>query len=288
MNTDPSGQVAGQPGARQRLAFRRIVFASVVLTLCLVMLGAWVRLTDAGLGCPDWPGCYGKLTPAHASEEISRAVAEQGGEHGPVSMGKAWREMIHRYIAQVLGLLVIGISIVAWRHRHEVGQSPTLPIALVGVVILQGIFGMWTVTLLLKPAIVTGHLIGGLITFALLLWLWLRQQPQPRYIDPEPVAALVAPALVGLALLSVQILLALFFAAFIVFRAMGRDYEASVICSGFSGIALGSTATAVANMTAVAQQHGAAHRAFVIVPLVSGFFVDLANALIIGAMLALQ
>ncbi|NLD68083.1 MAG: sodium/glutamate symporter [Limnobacter sp.] len=91
-----------------------------------------------------------------------------------------------------------------------------------------------------------------------------------------------------LASLSVQILLALFFAAFIVFRAMGRDYEASVICSGFSGIALGSTATAVANMTAVAQQHGAAHRAFVIVPLVSGFFVDLANALIIGAMLALQ
>ncbi|HRO60755.1 MAG TPA: COX15/CtaA family protein [Burkholderiaceae bacterium] len=187
--------------------YRRLIGITVVLTLVLIMVGAYVRLTDAGLGCPDWPGCYGQLTPMQAKDAIAQAVAEQGGEHGPVSMGKAWREMIHRYIAKILGLLVIGISIIAWRHRHEVGQSPALPIALVGVVILQGIFGMWTVTLLLKPAIVTGHLAGGLITFALLLWLWLRQQPQPRYIDPEPVAALVAPALVGLALLSVQILL---------------------------------------------------------------------------------
>jgi cytochrome c oxidase assembly protein subunit 15 len=180
---------------------------TVVLTLVLIMLGAFVRLTDAGLGCPDWPGCYGNLTPLGAKEEIAKAVAEQGGEHGAVSMGKAWREMIHRYIAKILGLVIIVIAFVAWRRREQLGQSPALPVALVGVVILQGIFGMWTVTLLLKPAIVTGHLIGGLITFSLLLWLWLRQLPQPRYVDAEPVAALSGAALVGLVLLSVQIFL---------------------------------------------------------------------------------
>jgi cytochrome c oxidase assembly protein subunit 15 len=187
--------------------YRRLIGFAVLLTFGLIMLGAFVRLTDAGLGCPDWPGCYGQISPLHASEDIARAVDEQGGEHGPVSMGKAWREMVHRYVAQVLGLLVIGIAIVAWRRRHELGQSPTLPILLVGVVVLQGLFGMWTVTLLLKPAIVTGHLLGGMITFALLLWLWLRQLPQARYVDPEPVAALVVPATIGLVLLSLQIFL---------------------------------------------------------------------------------
>ncbi len=199
------------PDAEQRPApaagYRRLIVLTLLLTLGLIMLGAYVRLSDAGLGCPDWPGCYGKLTPLHAKEQIAQAVAEQGGEHGPVSMGKAWREMVHRYFAQALGLLIIAIAAIAWRRREALRQSPALPIALVGVVILQGIFGMWTVTLLLKPAIVTGHLIGGLLTFALLLWLWLRQLPPPRYVDAEPVAALAGPALVGLVLLSGQIFL---------------------------------------------------------------------------------
>jgi heme a synthase len=187
--------------------FRRLVTSTLILTLALIMIGAWVRLTDAGLGCPDWPGCYGKLTPWGARAEIAQAVAEQGGEHGPVSMGKAWREMIHRYIAKILGLLVIVIAVAAWRLRRQLGESPTLPIALVGVVILQGLFGMWTVTLLLNPAIVTTHLAGGMITFALLVWLWLRQLDQPRYLDPEPVAALALPATIGLVAVALQILL---------------------------------------------------------------------------------
>ncbi|HMM51352.1 MAG TPA: COX15/CtaA family protein [Burkholderiaceae bacterium] len=187
--------------------YRRLIAAALLLTFGLVMLGAYVRLTDAGLGCPDWPGCYGKLTPLHAKDEIAQAVAEQGGEHGPVSMGKAWREMVHRYFAQVLGLLIIAIAVIAWRRREALRQSPALPITLVGVVILQGIFGMWTVTLLLKPAIVTGHLIGGLLTFSMLLWLWLRQQTPPRYVDAEPVAALGAPALLGVVLVCAQIFL---------------------------------------------------------------------------------
>lgn len=187
--------------------YRRLIGFTLVLTFALIMLGAYVRLTDAGLGCPDWPGCYGTLSPFHAKDDIARAVAEQGGEHGPVSMGKAWREMIHRYFAKLLGLLSIVIAVVAWRKRHELRQSPALPIALVGVVVLQGIFGMWTVTLLLKPAIVTGHLVGGLLTLSLLLWLWLRQTARPRYVDAEPVAALYAPAILGLLLVCAQIFL---------------------------------------------------------------------------------
>lgn len=156
------------------IAYRRLIGWTAFLCFSLIMIGAWVRLTDAGLGCPDWPGCYGKFTPVQAKAQIEQAIAEQGGEHGPVSMGKAWREMVHRYIATGLGLLIIGIVAFAWRLRHLLGQSPWLATLTLGVVILQGLFGKWTVTLLLKPAIVTGHLIGGLLTFSLLFWLWLR------------------------------------------------------------------------------------------------------------------
>jgi len=202
--TVPSASAVESPARRR---FRRLVGLAVVLVLALIMLGAWVRLTDAGLGCPDWPGCYGKLTPTQAREQITRAVEQQGGEHGPVSMGKAWREMVHRYIATGLGLLIIAIAVMAWRRRAELRQSPALATALVGVVVLQGLFGKWTVTLLLKPAIVTGHLVGGMLTFALLLWLWLRQKPPARYVDAEPVAALRIPALVALSLVAIQIFL---------------------------------------------------------------------------------
>ena len=203
----PATPAASAVASRARRGFRRMVGAAVVLVLALIMLGAWVRLTDAGLGCPDWPGCYGKLTPAQAEAQIAQAVRQQGGEHGPVSMGKAWREMVHRYVAIGLGLLVIAIAISAWRRRLELRQSPLLAVALLGVVVLQGLFGKWTVTLLLKPAIVTGHLMGGMLTFALLLWLWLRQQPPSRYLDAEPVAALRGPALLALVLVALQIFL---------------------------------------------------------------------------------
>jgi cytochrome c oxidase assembly protein subunit 15 len=187
--------------------FRRLAGFCVVLTLCLIMLGAWVRLTDAGLGCPDWPGCYGKLTPTQARDSIAAAVAEQGGEHGPVSLGKAWREMVHRYIAAFLGFLILVMAVWAWRRRAELAQSPLLAIALLGVVILQGLFGKWTVTLLLKPAIVTGHLMGGMLTFALLVWLWLRQRPESAPVDREPLAALLWPARLALLLVVGQIFL---------------------------------------------------------------------------------
>lgn len=189
------------------LSYQRLVAFAAVLALFLIMLGAYVRLNDAGLGCPDWPGCYGKVLPTQAHAEISAAVSQQGGELGPVSMAKAWREMGHRYLAIVLGILIIAIAVQAWRRRDGLRQSPWLPTALLGTVILQGLFGMWTVTLLLKPAIVTAHLIGGLLTLALLVWLWQRQKAIPHYIDAEPVAALAPLAWVGLGLLALQIVL---------------------------------------------------------------------------------
>jgi len=127
------------------------------------------------LGCPDWPGCYGQLTPARATHDIAKAVAEQGGAHGPVSIQKAWHEMFHRYLAGTLGLLILAITAAAWTQRARAAQSPWLATTLLLLVIFQAALGMWTVTMLLKPVIVTLHLLGGMATLALLAWLAARQ-----------------------------------------------------------------------------------------------------------------
>lgn len=188
--------------------YKRLVIFATVLTFGLIMLGAYVRLSDAGLGCPDWPGCYGKLTPHLAAPEIAKAVAEQGGTHGPVSEPKAWKEMIHRYIATFLGLLILTIAATAWIKRKALNQSPWLATSLVGVVCLQGAFGAWTVTKLLKPAIVTGHLIGGLTTLALLMWLSLRQtSPVKTVAPPQDQKHLRILARIGLVAVACQIIL---------------------------------------------------------------------------------
>lgn len=199
-----SAALAMQPEAR---TYQRLAAFAVVVTLALLMLGAWVRLTDAGLGCPDWPGCYGHLSPEHARDKISAAVVAQGGEHGPVSLNKAWHEMLHRYVAGFVGLVILALAILGWRWRAALPGSPWLATVLVGVVVLQAFFGKWTVTLLLKPAIVTGHLVGGMLTFSMLVWLWQAQQGPRKYIDPEPVADLWWPALAGVVVLGVQIFL---------------------------------------------------------------------------------
>lgn len=188
----------------------------MLLTLVLIMVGAWVRLTDAGLGCPDWPGCYGQVTPVQAAEQIQAAVEAQGGEHGPVSMGKAWREMGHRYIAMVLGLIIIALAVLGWAWRRALPDGPWLATVLVGVVILQGLFGKWTVTLLLKPAIVTGHLVGGMLTLALLTWLWQRvacagsaalQATVSQAGTRAAMASLKGMTVIALIALSIQIIL---------------------------------------------------------------------------------
>lgn len=181
--------------------YRNLVFFTAAFTFVVVVVGAFVRLTDAGLGCPDWPGCYGQPTPAHAAQDIAKAVAEQGGTHGPVSVQKAWHEMGHRYLAGTLGLLILLITVMAWFKRRE--QSPWLASVLLLLVVVQAALGMWTVTLLLKPVIVTLHLLGGMATLALLTWLALRQLAwrDVRAARLRPWAAL------GLLLLVAQIAL---------------------------------------------------------------------------------
>ena len=187
--------------------YRRLALAAACLAFVVVVVGAFVRLMDAGLGCPDWPGCYGALSPAHAEEHIAKAVEAQGGEHGPVSMRKAWKEMFHRYIASTLGLLIFALAMLAWRWRGRLGRSPALASSLFVLVVLQGLLGMWTVTLLLKPVIVSLHLIGGMTTLALLVWLASRQSDTRPAIHRSAAHRLRPWALVGLAVVAVQIAL---------------------------------------------------------------------------------
>lgn len=184
--------------------YRRLVLLALLLTVVVVVFGAYVRLADAGLGCPDWPGCYGQLSPHHAAEEIDAAHAAD--PHGPVSPAKAWKEMLHRYLAAGLGLLILAMAVLAWRHRRHAGSAPGVATALVGVVLIQGLLGKWTVTLLLKPAIVTGHLLGGLTVLALLSWMALRAHGARRRTQRVPPGLALA-ARVGFVLLIAQIAL---------------------------------------------------------------------------------
>src|SRR5579872_3689204 len=147
----------------------RLVLAGVVLCFGVVVLGAYVRLTAAGLGCPDWPGCYGHLTPLGA-EHGAAAWPTSGA---PFDEGKAWREMIHRYAASTLGLLIVIIAALAIARRAERTVPAAYGLALLGIVVLQGALGMLTVTWQLKPLIVTLHLLFGMTTLSLLWWLWL-------------------------------------------------------------------------------------------------------------------
>jgi heme a synthase len=185
--------------------YRPLVLCSVVLTFLVIVVGAYVRLEDAGLGCPDWPGCYGQLlgVPDDAHEV---AKAKQAFPGKRVDAGRAWKEMFHRYLAGTLGLLVLAIAAIAWRMRGGTGRTPWLATLLVAVVAFQATLGMWTVTMLLKPAIVTLHLLGGMTTLAVLMWLALRE------INAQPAPAAIARAFrpwaaAGLAVLAVQITL---------------------------------------------------------------------------------
>ena len=149
--------------------FKRLILTASLLTLCVVVFGAYVRLTDAGLGCPDWPGCFGTLTVPESKMAIIEAQSLY--PESIVEVGKAWREMIHRYLAGILGLLILLISFVSYKIRHELKVKLTLPFIILALVIFQATLGMWTVTELLKPAIVTAHLMGGMTILALLTYL---------------------------------------------------------------------------------------------------------------------
>jgi heme a synthase len=172
---------------RRLLWFRRLALAGAGLAAAVVVLGAWVRLTDAGLGCPDWPGCYGHIYP-------------EGGHN----FSKALHEMVHRYFATTLGLVILSLLVWALRNRKDRGQ-PLLAVAMLFIIVcLQGALGALTVTQLLKPLIVTAHLLGGLTTLGILWWLSLA--PERRDL-PAREMALRKYALVGIAALLLQIFL---------------------------------------------------------------------------------
>ena len=176
--------------------YRLLLVFATLLALGVISLGAYVRLSDAGLGCPDWPGCYGHLIGVpEAAHEQSAALATFPDK--PVVAHKAWKEMVHRYFAGGLGLLVALIALLAWRHRRTLQQSPALPTVLVGVVGMQALLGMWTVTLLLKPVIVSAHLLGGMTTLALLVWLLLGQRSTDPRSTPDGLRATAALALLA-------------------------------------------------------------------------------------------
>ena len=184
---------------------KRFTLFAVLLAGVVVVLGAWTRLSDAGLGCPDWPGCYGFLLVPSSDEHV--AVAEARFPEAPVEAHKAWPEMIHRYFASTLGLVILGLTIVFVRSRQEIPRPPLkLPIALLALVCLQGAFGAWTVTLKLWPQVVTAHLLGGFTTLSLLWLLYLRQSPGWGGAWTVP-ANLFVPALLVMGLVVLQIAL---------------------------------------------------------------------------------
>lgn len=233
------------------IRFRRVARIAAVLAFGVVVLGAYVRLNAAGLGCPDWPGCYGHFSAAQAAENLSQIESTYPSSR-PFEYAKAHKEMVHRYFAATLGVLILVLAVLAWRNRRDPRQPLVLPLVLVGLVIFQGLLGMWTVTLLLKPLIVVLHLLGGLSTFALLAWLGM-SAPEQR--DALAHRRLQPLALTALGVLILQISLGGWTStnyaalacpdfptcqnsywpnmdaadAFVLWRGLGIDYEGGVL-----------------------------------------------------------
>jgi len=152
--------------------YKKLVSVTLFLTFDLIMFGAYTRLTDSGLGCPDWPGCYGAANPLISHAAISAAQAAM--PQGPVTHFKAWVEMVHRYLAASVGILIVAQVLIAWIKRKRFAGAPLFATALLFFVGLQGAFGMWTVTMKLQPVIVTIHLLLGMTLLAMLVWLSAR------------------------------------------------------------------------------------------------------------------
>ena len=190
-----------RPGADTAARVAALSALTLFLTFDLVVFGAFTRLTDSGLGCPDWPGCYAQASPLAAHREIH--AAQTAAQGGPVSWSKAWIEMIHRYLAMTVGALILVLAALAWSERRRLPLSPWWPTLTLAWVVVQGMFGRFTVTLKLYPAVVTLHLLGGLVLLALLAWQQARWAPRALAL-PAPLRRW---ALVALAALAVQITL---------------------------------------------------------------------------------
>jgi cytochrome c oxidase assembly protein subunit 15 len=213
--------------------YRKLVWITVFLTFDLIVFGAFTRLSDSGLGCPDWPGCYGLANPFQAHAEIR--AAETLLPDGPVTQAKAWIEMTHRYLAMAIGVLIVALAAQSWRAwRRPPHRSPWLPGALFLFVCLQGAFGAFTVTMKLQPLIVTLHLLLGMGLLALLAWLGMRADAgaAPLPIAPLPgIPAGSRPALRRLRRLAIAA--ALLLALQIALGGWVSANYAALACSGF-------------------------------------------------------
>ena len=191
----------------QRKAGFRLTFIACLVAVIVLGMGVFTRLADAGLGCPDWPTCYGHVLWPNEDHEVARA--NEAYPDMPVEHDKTWPEMIHRYLASSLGLFTIGILVFSLRSR-EPKQPVKLPMFLLGFIILQGMFGMWTVTLKLWPQVVTAHLLGGFTTLSLLWLLTLRLNNfhwQIPAIAEDKLKAIRPLAVIGLLIVVIQIAL---------------------------------------------------------------------------------
>ena len=164
---------------RELIWIRRLALLGALIAFGVVVLGGYTRLSNSGLGCPDWPGCFGHIAPTGSAEHYA----------SDADVRKAWIEMIHRYFASSIGFICILIAAFSIRARREPGVSVVYALVLLVLVILQGVLGMLTVTWLLKPLIVTAHLVGGLTTLAMLLWLWLSKRAEVSPVNGHSVLA---------------------------------------------------------------------------------------------------
>ncbi len=185
----------------------KLALFSCFVAIIVVVLGAFTRLADAGLGYPDWPGCYGHVMWPKTETHVE--AANMAFPDAPVEHDKTWLEMVHRYFASGLGLLCIGLLVVSYRNREK-EQPIKLPVFLLAFIILQGMFGMWTVTLKLWPQVVTLHLLGGFATLSLLWLLTLRLNNKVwlmKAADAGRLASLRSWGVAGLLIVSMQIAL---------------------------------------------------------------------------------
>lgn len=190
--------------AQHNHVVKKLVFISILLALVVVTLGAYTRLTHAGLGCPDWPTCYGLIDVPETAEQI--ALAEKIYPQRPVEPAKAWNEMIHRYFAGALGLLILAIAFLSVKNRAQ-GTPLRLPLLILVIVIFQAALGMWTVTMKLMPIVVMAHLLGGFTTLCLLFLLYLRLKSLRINRSDFSIKKYGRFALLGIVLLTGQIAL---------------------------------------------------------------------------------
>ena len=181
---------------------RRLAVASVILVAGVIILGAWTRLTDAGLGCPDWPGCYGHMDVRKAHSYVSETNVQQPGTYRDAF--KTVPEMVHRYFAGFLGIMILLLTTMAWLNRKHTQQSVVLPTAMLVLVICQGILGKWTVTMGLQPTIVMLHLMGGFSTMILLCWHTARLYNWPSFRNDCDVRTLKPLAIAALGVVMLQ------------------------------------------------------------------------------------